>query len=125
MTAVVEPRHSTRVGGEPVSPGVDAFASLRAREYSRLDRSGEVYLDYTGASLYAEWQVREHLALLQHRVLGNPHSENPTSRAATQLADKSRAAVLSFVRSSSPRTPAEPRSSSARRSPSPTGAGSC
>ena len=100
VTAVVEPRHSARAGGEPASSGVDAFAALRAREYSRLDRTGEVYLDYTGASLYAESQVREHLALLRHRVLGNPHSENPTSRAATQLADRARAAVLSFVRAS-------------------------
>ena len=100
MTAVVEPRHSARAGGEPASSSIDAFAALRAREYSRLDRSGEVYLDYTGAGLYAESPVREHLAMLQHRVLGNPHSESPTSRAATQLADRARAAVLAFVRAS-------------------------
>ena len=100
VTAVVEPRPSTSAGAGRAAPGVDAFAALRAHEYGRLDRTGEVYLDYTGAGLYAESQVREHLAMLRHRVLGNPHSENPTSRAATQLADRARAAVLSFVRAS-------------------------
>jgi len=97
VTAVVEPRPSPVADGGPGAPAVDPFAALRAREYGRLDRTGQVYLDYTGASLYAESQVREHLALLCHRVLGNPHSENPTSRAATELADRARAAVLAFV----------------------------
>jgi hypothetical protein len=35
-----------------------AIASLRAREYARFDAGGHVYLDYTGASLYAESQLR-------------------------------------------------------------------
>src|SRR5687768_6295413 len=35
--------------------------ALRASEYGRLDRSGHVYLDYTGGSLHAESQVRTHL----------------------------------------------------------------
>ena len=34
---------------------------LRAVEYGRLDRAGQVYLDYTGGGLYAETQLREHL----------------------------------------------------------------
>jgi molybdenum cofactor sulfurtransferase len=69
---------------------------LRATEYERLDRLGQVYLDYTGGSLYAESQLRAHLALLREHVLGNPHSTNPTSRAATELVERTRAAVLSF-----------------------------
>ena len=36
------------------------FAALRHREFARLDRSGEAYLDYTGSGLYAESQVRTH-----------------------------------------------------------------
>jgi molybdenum cofactor sulfurtransferase len=85
-----------------VEPGWDGAAveELRAREYARLDATDQVYLDYTGASLYAESQVREHLALLSDGVFGNPHSDNPSSRAATALTDQARAAVLAFVRAS-------------------------
>jgi hypothetical protein len=32
---------------------------LRAADYGRLDRDGQIYLDYTGGSLYADSQVRE------------------------------------------------------------------
>jgi selenocysteine lyase/cysteine desulfurase len=83
-------------------PDFDAGAvdALRAREYARLDEQGHVYLDYTGGGLYAESQVREHLALLNGRVLGNPHSTNPTSLAATELAERARAAVLAFFNAS-------------------------
>ncbi|HEV7914308.1 MAG TPA: hypothetical protein VGP22_11100, partial [Albitalea sp.] len=47
---------------------------LRASEYGRLDRLGHVYLDHTGGGLYAESQLREHMALLRDNVFGNPHS---------------------------------------------------
>ena len=79
-------------------PAYDAerLDDLRAREYGRLDEQGHVYLDYTGGSLYAESQLRAHLDLLRREVLGNPHSANPTSCAATALADEARAAVLDF-----------------------------
>jgi molybdenum cofactor sulfurtransferase len=103
MTAVAEPRLvPRRIAGLATGnlARTDRFAELRAREYGRLDRTGEIYLDYTGAGLYAESQVREHLALLRDRVLGNPHSEHPTSRASTELADQARAAILAFVRAS-------------------------
>src|SRR5260370_13734817 len=69
-----------------------AFAStrkldeLRATEYSRLDRYGHVYLDYTGGGLYAESQLREHMALLNSHVFGNPHSHNLPSLAMTHPA---------------------------------------
>jgi selenocysteine lyase/cysteine desulfurase len=79
-------------------PAYDAarLDALRAHEYGRLDEQGHVYLDYTGGSLYAESQLREHLDLLRREVFGNPHSTNPTSCAATALADEARAAVLDF-----------------------------
>lgn len=35
----------------------DALADLRARDYSRLDDLGHVYLDYTGGGLYAQSQL--------------------------------------------------------------------
>jgi selenocysteine lyase/cysteine desulfurase len=83
-------------------PSFDAAAveELRRREYARLDEHGHVYLDYTGAGLYAESQVREHAGLLSRSVLGNPHSTNPTSLAATELAERARAAVLAHVKAS-------------------------
>lgn len=75
-----------------------ALDALRAREYARLDAEGHVYLDYTGGGLYAESQLREHLELLRGHTFGNPHSCNPTSRAATELCDDARAAVLRYFR---------------------------
>jgi molybdenum cofactor sulfurtransferase len=80
-------------------PGYDQthdIDELRERDYSRLDRMGQVYLDYTGAGLYAESQVRLHQDLLARSVFGNPHSGNPTSRAATELIESARRSVLGF-----------------------------
>jgi molybdenum cofactor sulfurtransferase len=69
---------------------------LRRRDYARLDAGGHVYLDYTGAGLYAESQLTEHLELLRRNVFGNPHSLNPTSAAMTGLIEQARASVLAF-----------------------------
>ena len=77
-----------------------ALDDLREREYSRLDRLGHVYLDYTGAGLYAASQVREHLRLLDSRVFGNPHSHNPTSGPITGLIEHCRRAVLAYFHAS-------------------------
>ncbi len=73
---------------------------LRAKEYSRLDKQGHIYLDYTGGGLYAESQLREHMELLNTNVFGNPHSLNPTSRASTALVERARALVLEYFRAS-------------------------
>ena len=70
--------------------------ALRATDYRRLDEQGHVYLDYTGGSLYAESQVRAHLALLGTCVLGNPHSASPTSSDTTRLVEDARRAVLDW-----------------------------
>lgn len=70
------------------------LAELRATDYARLDATSQTYLDYTGGGLHAASQLREHLALLESRVLGNPHSVNPTSTAMTDLVESARAAVL-------------------------------
>src|SRR3954454_17706414 len=69
---------------------------LRATDYAPLDVHGDVYLDYTGGTLYAQSQLDEHLRRLQGAVFGNPHSINPTSSASTRLVDSARAAVLAF-----------------------------
>jgi molybdenum cofactor sulfurtransferase len=74
--------------------------ALRRSEYARLDAGGHVYLDYTGAGLYADSQLSEHLELLRRNVFGNPHSLNPTSAAMTELVDRARASVLDFFSAS-------------------------
>ena len=69
---------------------------LRDRDYARLDRSGQVYLDYTGGGLYADSQMRLHQQVLADHVYGNPHSSNPTSQAATRLIESTRDTILKF-----------------------------
>lgn len=91
-----------RAASGPPDPDWDpeAVEALRVREYARLDAQDQVYLDYTGGGLYAESQLREHQELLREGVFGNPHSNSPTSRASTRLADQARRAVLSFLNAS-------------------------
>jgi selenocysteine lyase/cysteine desulfurase len=69
---------------------------LRAKEYARLDNQDEVYLDYTGGSLYAQSQLDSHYQLLKEAVLGNPHSANPTSSAMTEHVESARRYVLQY-----------------------------
>ena len=69
---------------------------LREREFSRLDRMGHVYVDYTGGGLFGESQIRDHMDFLSGSVLGNPHSTNPTSALATQGVVSCRKRVLEY-----------------------------
>ncbi len=69
---------------------------LRASEYGRLDAGGHVYLDYTGASLYAASQVAQHAHVLAAHVFGNPHSASPASSETTALVERCRRAVLAW-----------------------------
>src|SRR5262249_33703663 len=71
-----------------------ALDDLRAREYPAL--ASHTYLDFTAANLYATSQLTRHVELLQHHLLGNPHSTNPSSAAAPELVARARAAVLRF-----------------------------
>ena len=50
--------------------------SLRKSDFTRLEKSGEVYVDYMGGSLYPESLVRIHSTFLQENILGNTHSVN-------------------------------------------------
>ncbi len=84
------------VRAEPAYEDTTALDELRASDYRRLDECDQVYLDYTGGSLYAERQLIEHLELLRGDVFGNPHSINPTSAAATALVEQARGYVLSY-----------------------------
>lgn len=74
----------------------DPFNALRTSEFSRLDAGGHVYLDYTGGGLYPESLVRAHADLLTHQVLGNPHSQNPTSLASTHYIEHTRERIRAF-----------------------------
>jgi selenocysteine lyase/cysteine desulfurase len=69
---------------------------LRDTEYGYLDDGGHVYLDYTGAGLASQYQLRAHAMRVSADAYGNPHSENPTSSISTGLVDEARAAVLRF-----------------------------
>ena len=69
---------------------------LRAADYRRIDQAEHIYLDFTGAGLYAESQVRQHQQILLENTFGNPHSTNPTSLAATRYVNSARAYVLQY-----------------------------
>ncbi|MGZ4179583.1 MAG: aminotransferase class V-fold PLP-dependent enzyme [Solirubrobacteraceae bacterium] len=73
---------------------------LRETDFARLDRDHQVYLDYTGGGLYASSQLREHFALLESCVFGNPHSIKPTSSVSTEYLLRARASVLQFFNAS-------------------------
>jgi molybdenum cofactor sulfurtransferase len=73
---------------------------IRRTDFARLDRTGQVYLDYTGSGLYADSQLREHVRLLETGVFGNPHSINPTSAASTEFVERARSYVLRFFKAS-------------------------
>jgi selenocysteine lyase/cysteine desulfurase len=86
------------VESEPGYAATAPLDELRSREFSRLDRLGHVYVDYTGSGLYADSQVRRHADLLAGGVFGNPHSVNPTSTASTECVERCRRKVLAFFR---------------------------
>lgn len=69
---------------------------FRKNDYPNLDQQGHIYLDFTGAGLYAQSQVQKHQDLLKNNVFGNPHSSNPTSLAATLLIERTRKSILTF-----------------------------
>ncbi len=98
--AAIERDFETFLSAWPDYEATGALDELRAREFGRLDARGHVYLDYTGAGLYGESQIRGHLELLAGNVLGNPHSSNPTSQLSTNLVEAARRHVLSFFNAS-------------------------
>ncbi len=69
---------------------------LRESDYSRLDKQDQIYLDYTGGGQHADSQLRTHMKLISENVLGNPHSNNPTSLAMTEHVERTRKYVLQY-----------------------------
>ena len=84
----------------PEYSGTEILDALRRSDFARLDAGGHVYVDYTGASLYADSHVREHAALLQQHVFGNPHSGSLSSVATTELVERTRRRVLDYFNAS-------------------------
>lgn len=72
------------------------FGQIRRSEFSRLDESGNVYLDFTGSALYPRALIDRQDKLLRNNVLGNPHSSNPASVVATAMVERTRARILEF-----------------------------
>ncbi|HEX6977440.1 MAG TPA: aminotransferase class V-fold PLP-dependent enzyme, partial [Patescibacteria group bacterium] len=85
----------------PTYKKTSVLDKLRAKDYQRLDKNKQIYLDYTGGSLYGESQVDEHLKLLKNGVFGNPHSNNPTSLNSTKLVKEAKEAVLKYFNAAS------------------------
>jgi selenocysteine lyase/cysteine desulfurase len=88
------------IATHPEYADTKSLDELRASEYGRLDAAGHVYLDYTGASLYAASQVTEHAKLLATHVFGNPHSASLASSATTAVVERTRRAVLAWFNAS-------------------------
>ena len=80
----------------PVFGTTRLLDDLRRTDYGRLDRLGQVFLDYTGGGLYADSQVRAFSDLLGGGLFGNPHSDSPASSATTTLVERARASVLEY-----------------------------
>lgn len=57
--------------------------TLREREYKRLRRLDETYVDYMGASLYPESLISSNSAFLRRNILGNTHSIS--ARSASEI----------------------------------------
>ncbi len=72
------------------------FEEIRKKEYSRLDKTNQTYLDFTGGNLYAISQLEKHKQILEENVFGNPHSSNPTSHKSTVLTEEARQKVIDF-----------------------------
>ncbi|CAK5266593.1 unnamed protein product [Mycena citricolor] len=74
--------------------------ALRRSDYSRLETTGETYVDYMGGAIYPESLIRVHTDFLHRSVLGNTHSVSNSSSLSLRSADEARAAVLGFFRAS-------------------------
>ena len=84
-------------------PGYESTSiidDLRKTQYPLLEKESHIYLDYTGAGLYASSQLQAHQKLLSESLFGNPHSWNPTSTHSTELVEKTRARILKFFNAS-------------------------
>ncbi|XP_020269187.1 molybdenum cofactor sulfurase isoform X2 [Asparagus officinalis] len=82
--------------GYPNSPkNID---EIRATEFKRLE--GLVYLDHAGATLYSETQMESVAKDLTSNLYGNPHSQNDSSIATSDMISAARQKVLAYLNAS-------------------------
>jgi molybdenum cofactor sulfurtransferase len=74
----------------------DFFNKLRKKEYARLDKLGQVYLDYTGGNIHPQCLADMHFRFLKKAVYGNPHAANPTSQLSEKFVSEARQNILHF-----------------------------
>ncbi len=91
-----DPRSAAFLIRYPQYAQTQILDGLRQSDYARLDQSNQVYLDYTGAALYADSQIAKHFELLRNHVFGNPHSANPASVAITDMVERTRRTILDY-----------------------------
>lgn len=72
----MEPAFVAFKANYPSYESTRSLDDLREKEYARLEKYQQIYLDYTGGGLYAASQLRQHMTLLEEGVFGNPHSKN-------------------------------------------------
>ena len=100
QTTTRDPTFDAFLAAYPAYAETAVLDEVRAREFSRLDLQGQVYLDYTGAGLYAASQVEQHGRMLAAGVFGNPHSHSRPSEASTEQIEACRQRVLRFFNAS-------------------------
>lgn len=69
---------------------------IRANDFDRLDEQDHIYLDFTGGHLYPNQLIAWHQDFLKANILGNPHSQNPSSSLSESYLNASRRKVLDF-----------------------------
>ncbi|MFF4900925.1 aminotransferase class V-fold PLP-dependent enzyme [Streptomyces sp. NPDC001068] len=84
------------IRGTATEEDPDGLAELRTREFGYLDEGGHTYLDHTGAGLPPRSLVLGSARRITGGLFGNPHSENPASRASGLLLSEARRAVLRY-----------------------------
>lgn len=98
MKSILSLFSNTTATSEKESGNENYFNHLRKKEFARLDKSGQVYLDYTGSNLYPESLIKTHQAYLQNSVFGNPHSINTASLLSEKFVHETRNKVLQFFK---------------------------
>ncbi|KAL8994681.1 MAG: hypothetical protein Q9169_005411 [Polycauliona sp. 2 TL-2023] len=61
-------------------------------------RAETTYLDHAGSTPYPQSLMKDYQKLMNAHLLGNPHSQSPSSLRATELVETARTRVLHFFR---------------------------
>jgi len=75
---------------------LDEIYDMEVGERMHADNTQHHYLDYTGASIYTNSQIKAVFKDLERHLYGNPHSANPSSSLTGEEVDMARDMVLDF-----------------------------